>query len=325
MRRTRNWQIPGEYGFWDTQLHLYSCCTEGDQSMTVTADGVDYAPASRDGHWYHFNITGSAHDVTIRSQCGDDVSEEGGEVLIDPDGFVFDVDQGGDYDAETGMFAPVQAISGVTVTCMVSMPQWGGWVPWPAHLYDQVNPQVTDDDYPDGITTTGYFAFFTPPGHYYLQVEGVPSAGSGQAPVYQEWRSPVVEVITQIVHVNVPYTPWAEGVAATVDLTAGGPDPAVVTVPVGSAVEWTAALGVGDTLTDLVTWSENPILRLESALDPLSDTRGFDAGYLEPGRIYRRAFAYAGVYTYTVAGYNGRVMVISEQHKIYLPLVMRNP
>lgn len=149
--------------------------------------------------------------------------------------------------------------------------------------------------------------------------------GSGQAPVYQEWRSPVVEVITQIVHVNVPYTPWAEGVAATVDLTVGGPDPAVVTVPVGSAVEWTAALGVGDTLTDLVTWSENPILRLESALDPLSDTRGFDAGYLEPGRIYRRAFAYAGVYTYTVAGYSGRVMVISEQHKIYLPLVMRNP
>ena len=177
-------------------------------------------------------------------------------------------------------------------------------MPWPAHLYDdQVNPQVTDDAHPDGITTIGYYAFFTPPGHYYLQVEGIPG--------YQEWRSPVVEVITQIVHVNVPYTPWVSDTdvySVTVmpapikvgdgTLWAGVQiDPAVITVPVGSTVEWTSALSETNTIDDLITWSENPIFQVLSERGPLQDTRGFDSGYLEPGRVYRRAFAYPGVYT----------------------------
>jgi plastocyanin len=317
MRRTRNWQIPGEYGFWDTQLHLYSCCTDATQAMTVTADGRVYTPSSREGHWYHFNITGGAHDVIIQSQCGDEVSTESGDILIDPDGYVFNVDKGGYYDPTMGgSFNPVEPISGVTVTCMMSAPQWGGWVPWPAHLYeDQVNPQVTDDVYPDGITTTGYYAFFTPPGHYYIQVEGIDG--------YQAWRSPVVEVITQIVHVNVPYTPWAEDAAEMVTLTSDGPDPAVITVPVGSTIEWASALRASDTISDLIAWTENPILHPKSDLDPLEDTRGFDAGFLAPGRTYRRTFTSPGTYAYIDAGgHQGTVVV--RNSKLYLPLVMRN-
>jgi hypothetical protein len=186
-------------------------------------------------------------------------------------------------------------------------------VPWPAHLYDQVNPQVTDDAYADGITTTGYFAFFTPPGHYYLDVEGING--------YQPWRSPVVEVITQIVHVNVPYTPWPADVAATVDLMPSGPVSDVITVPVGSAVEWRSMLQSTETLTDLIAWTENPILHARSNLDPLLDPLGFDAGYLAPGRVYRRAFADPGVYTYTVRGQTARVVV--EQPTLYLPLIYR--
>jgi plastocyanin len=321
MRSTRNWKIAGEYGFWDTQLHLYSCCTDATQAMTVTADGQVYTPSSRDGHWYHFTITGGAHDVTIQSQCGDEKNTSSGEVLIDPDGFVFNVDEGGDYDATTGMFDPVQPIPGVTVTCMMSAPQWGGWVPWPAHLYeDQVNPQVTDDVYPDGITTPGYYAFFTPPGHYYIQVEGIDG--------YQAWRSPVVEVITQIVHVNVPYTPWAEDVAETVTLTPDGPDPETVTIAVDETVAWDATLRTTDTLTDLIAWSENPILQPRSDLDPLMDPRGFDAGFLEPGRTYRRTFAWPGTYDYTDAhGNTGTVVVTGDPpyEYVYLPLVLRRP
>ncbi len=296
------WDMPGVYGFWDTDLHLYSCCEEPTQAFTVTADDVVYTPVSHDGHWYHFRI-GQAHDVTIWDQCGDETSESNGDVLIDPDGFVFDVDEGGDYSGEGGMFNPVQAVSGVTVTCMVSMPQWGGWVPWPAHVHDdQVNPQVTDDTYDDGITTTGYYAFFTPPGHYYLDVQGIEG--------YQHWRSPVVEVITQIVHVNLPYTPWPAGDVYTVTLTADGPAPAVITIPVGSAVQWVSALRASDTITDLMAWSENPILRPLSDLDPLENTRGFDAGYLEPGRVYRRQFTWQGTYAYTdAAGHSGQVVV----------------
>jgi uncharacterized repeat protein (TIGR01451 family) len=329
---TENWVVPGFYGFVDSFLSLYSCgCQNGATPViTVTADGQDYQPYSVEGPWHHFAIHG-AHNVNIITRCGDEEEEDPGTVLIDPDGYIFDVDAGGEYDATTGMFNPVQAISGVTVTCMVSEPTLGGWVPWPAHLYeDQVNPQVTDGTYPDGITTTGYYAFFTPPGHYYIQVEGIEG--------YQAWRSPVVEVITQIVHVNVPYTPWISDtdiVSSVVVMPAsakvgGGTlwagvqlDPAVITVPVGSAVEWTSALSETNTVDDLIRWSENPIFQVLSERDPLQDTRGFDSGYLEPGRVYWRAFASPGVYTYTVYGRSGRVIVIDERFKIYLPLVLR--
>ncbi|MBU1661894.1 MAG: DUF11 domain-containing protein, partial [Chloroflexi bacterium] len=316
MRRTRGWQISGEYGFWDTQLHLYSCCTEATQAMTVTADGVVYTPSSRDGHWYHFDITGAAHNVTIASRCGDQVMEESGDILIDPDGYVFNVDKGGDYSGEGGMFAPVEAVSGVTVTCMVSMPTWGGWIPWPAHLYDdQVNPQVTDDVYPDNITTTGYYAFFTPPGHYYLDVQGIDG--------YQHWRSPVVEVITEIMHVNVPYTPWPESVVVSVTLTSQGISSPAITIPVGNAVEWVSMLTASDTLTDLIQWSENPILHPKSDLDPLENPRGFDAGYLEPGRVYRRQFNAPGTFTYTDANGNAGTVIVTGGAEIYLPIIMK--
>ena len=83
-----------------------------------------------------------------------------GMVMIDPDGYVFNSTLG--FDPQN----PTQhVISGTRVTCMAFLPGWGGWVPWPAHLYDnQINPQV--------VGSNGYFAFFVPPGQYYLQVEG---------------------------------------------------------------------------------------------------------------------------------------------------------
>ena len=226
------------------------------------------------------------------------------------------MDKGGTYDSATGMFAPVETVSGVTVTCYVSIPEWGGWIPWPAEVYSQTNPQVTDDQYPDGITTTGYFAFFTPPGDYYLEVEGIPG--------YQRWRSPVIHVITQIVHVNVPYTPWPETSAVTVTLTPDGPDPAVVTVPVGSAVQWLSQVRDTDTVTDVVRWMDTPILRPLSALDPLQNPLGFDGGYLEPGTGYRRRFNAPGKYVYTDgAGHTGKV-VVTGGGKVYLPIILRH-
>ena len=321
---TQDWQMPGAYGFWDTSVHLTPCadvCPQGQRhEIVIEADGVEYhGNYDEMANQFVVNVTGTAHDVKIKSRCVDEqtgqvMSEQvnGGQILIDPDGFVFDVDAGGGYDSATGMFAPVQAVSGVTVTCYVSMPEWGGWIPWPADVYSQTNPQVTDDRYPDGITTTGYFAFFTPPGDYYLDVEGIPG--------YQHWRSPVVHVITQIVHVNVPYTPWPDTAAVTVTLTPDGPDPAVVTVTAGSAVQWLSRVRDTDTITDVVRWTDNPILRVLSALDPLQDSRGFDAGYLIPGMGYRRQFRWAGEYPYTdAAGHTGKVVVLAPETCI--PLV----
>ncbi len=326
---TKDWQMPGVFGFWDTTVYLTPCsnvCPQGQRhEIVIEADGVEYKGQYIESlKQFKVDVTGGAHNVKIKSRCVDEktgkvISEQvnGGQILIDPDGFVFNVDKGGSYDTTTGMFSPIEAVPGVTVTCYVSVPEWGGWIPWPAELYDQTNPQVTDDKYPDGITTTGYFAFFTPPGYYYLEVEGIPG--------YQRWRSPVVEVVTQIVHVNVPYTPWPETATVTVTLTPDGPDPAVVTVPVGSAVQWVSQVRDTDTITDVVRWMDNPILRVLSTLDPLQDTKGFDAGYLEPGMGYRRQFKWPGEYTYTdAAGHTGKVVVTGETHDIYLPLVMKN-
>ncbi|MGB9723025.1 MAG: hypothetical protein ACP5OO_02270 [Chloroflexia bacterium] len=238
--------------------------------------------------------------VCIKAWCEDpDYAETTcGTRLIDPDGYIFDVTRGLDVGVTT--------MPGVTVTCMMSSTEWGGWVPWPASFYGQENPQVTGDD--------GYFAFFTPPGHYYVQVEGIPG--------YQAWRSPAVEVISEIVHVNVPYTPWPVGQTVQVILTPDGPDPQVVTVTAGSSVEWVSTLRETDAAADLVRWTENPILRPLSALDPMSNTLGWDGGMLAPGRVYRRQFPVPGIYAYSDgAGHNGTVVV---RGFVYLPLVLRN-
>jgi hypothetical protein len=302
---THNWVIPGVYGFWDTTLHLYVCdcppssgTTAPPSSVWVVADGVRYDDPSPSLPWYDFAIAGGAHTVHFYAQCGDTVVDDGGTIVIDPDGYVFDVTQG---------FTPtLHAVSGVTVTCMISMTEWGGWVPWPAHLYNnQVNPQVTGAD--------GYFAFFTPPGLYYLQVEGK----SG----YQSWRSPAIEVITQIVHVNVPYTPWPTGDASQVTLTSNGPDPTVITVSVGSAVQWAAEVSSSVPPEELARLTENPALRPLSTLDPLTDTHAWDGGMMAPGRAYQRQFATPGTYSYTDGmGHTGQVIVRAY---VYLPLVLR--
>jgi CSLREA domain-containing protein len=301
---TQNWVISSFPIVAGSTLRLYACnCrdTSTPSSVWVIADGVRY-DATGSHPWYTFAITGGAHDVTFYAQCGMNVESSTGHILWDPDGYVFDVTQGFDPVSPT-----LHAVKGVTVTAMVSLPQWGGWVPWPAQLYNnQVNPQVTGAD--------GYFAFFTPPGFYYLQVEGIPG--------YQPWRSPVIEVITQIVHVNVPYTPWPHGNISQVTLTADGPTPAVITVPVGSAVEWVAELSGLVPPQTLIQLIENPELRPLSARNPLSDRLGWDGGMMEPGRAYRRQFTTLGTYPYTDGtGHSGQV-VVTRQY-IYLPVVMR--
>jgi hypothetical protein len=276
---------------------------DAPKNVTVTADGANYPPTSISGNWYWFDIT-FAHQVTFHIPNHDDP----GNVLIDPDGYVFDVTRGLSRTTDlSGTVSVTNTIAGVTVTCMVSMPQWGGWAPWPAQLYNnQINPQVTGPD--------GYFSFFTPPGLYYLQVDGVGS--------FQSWRSPVVQVITQIVHVNVPLTPWPVGNVSQVTLRPNGPAPAVITVPVGSAVEWVAELNDLMLPAELARLTDNPLLHLLSARNPLADTLGFDGGLLVPGQVYRRQFTKPGTYAYSDgAGHTAQVVVIN--YRIYLPLVMK--
>lgn len=316
---TINWEMPGAYGFHDTALKLYECSTLPDagyavDDVIVDADGILYQdPDGPDagGYWQfavHANHTVNFSVVTKNTPGATKVYHSNGWILIDPDGFVFDVTKGLDVISSTVTGVPTEVgntIAGVTVTAMVSMPTWGGWVPWPAYLYnDQVNPQVTGDD--------GYFAFFTPPGSYYLQVEGVDG--------YQSWRSPVVQVITEIVHVNVPLTPWSSGQISQITAAPEGLSRSTVTVPAGGTVEWRSALDAGVTAGTLATHLADPPLQILSQRDPLLDVLGWDSGRLPPGQVYRRQFIQPGVYPYAdSAGHTGTVVVTAH---VYLPLVL---
>jgi hypothetical protein len=299
---SQNWRIPGVYGFWNTTLQLHACncppvsgTTAAPSSVWLIADSVRYDPTGSHPD-YTFAITGGAHNVVFWADCGGNYISSTGRILIDPDGYVFDVTQGFDPNDPTA-----HAIPGVTVTLYELVPEWGGWTPWPAHLYNnQVNPQVTGSD--------GYFAFFTPPGQYYLQVDGKPG--------YQPWRSPVITVVNEIVHVNVPYTLWTEPpVTETVTevlLTASGPQPASVTVPAGTTVQWRAEVDGLLPPAELAELAENPALHPLSALNPISTTLGWDGGMLQPGQIYQRQMNQAGRFTYTDGlGNEGEICVDS--------------
>ena len=304
---TNDFELPGVYGFSGTQLHLYSCCDKETNPFTVKADGITYTtPTSHVGRMWTFTI-GAAHDVTVQSQCQvGGANPSHGTVLIDPDGFVFDAKKGALYDSLTGVLAPVKAIAGITVTAYEFVPEWGSWIQWPATLYNnQVNPQVTGSD--------GYFAFFTPPGKYYLQATG--------ANGYQSWRSPEIVVTSQAVHANIPLTQWSVDPVKQVILTPDGPSPATINVTSGSTVEWVSSPGAASTLSNIASLTENPITRILSSLNPLTSVLGFDGGRLAPGQVYRRQFDKAGTFTYTDGyGKSGQVVVTG---KVYLPAIRR--
>ncbi len=309
---TVDWGIVGPRHFPASIISLYNANRGGDPpDVWITVGGGDPIYPTNTPTlppWvYNFPIPMRPYDILFWNPL-DPLSPSEGVRLIDPDGYIFDVNQGFDIENPT-----LNAVEGVTVTCMVSMTAWGGWVPWPAHLYEnQINPQVTGEE--------GYFAFFTPPGHYYLQVEGRAATEGGP---YQSWRSPVVEVFSEVVHVNVPYTPWPAEDISQVTLTADGPEPAVITVSAGSAVEWVAELDGTVPPEARMRLIDNPVLQPLSDLDPISHTVGWDGGMMAPGRIYRRQFTTPGTYTYTDgAGHSGQVVVTN--YRIYLPLVLRN-
>ena len=85
----------------------------------------------------------------------------------------------------------------------------------------------------------------------------------------------------------------------------------MITVPIGSAVEWTAQLSGTLPIEQLAQAMDDPILRPLSARNTLSDTLGWDGGMMPPGQIYHRQFTRTGTYDYADgAGHTGRIIVI---------------
>ena len=201
---SNGWELDLSTNFNNSILRLYILSCPAWTGSTGAPDAVwveiedegIFHPTSSAHPWYEFNITTDlprgAYETSLNIQClPPDASSRPtadltstGETGPFMNGTVFDVTQG--YDAGN---PGAHGVQGVTVTLMVSMTEWGGWVPWPAHLYgDQQNPQVTNED--------GAFQFNAPADLYYLSIDGKQG--------YQPWHSPV---FTDVTHIQVPLTP----------------------------------------------------------------------------------------------------------------------
>jgi len=80
-------------------------------------------------------------------------------------------------------------------------------------------------------------------------------------------------------------------------------------------VEWHALWDPTASPATQMALMENPLLRLLSARDPLSDTLGFDGGMLAPGRVYPQE----GTYTYHDGlGHTATVVVATAEKRSVL-------
>lgn len=217
-----------------------------------------------------------------------------GQVLIDPEGTVF--------DRRTR-----QPIVGATVACFEARPDETGrpnFSLWPADQFGQLNPQTTGED--------GYYSFFTPPGTYQVRV---------RAEGYQPYRSPRLVVIDEPVKHNVYLTPRLTRTAShTVVINENGFDPSVLEIEPGQVVEW---LNVGD--SNHATQQQTD----ESEISVSQATAEWDSGLLASGDSYQVQFDEVGTYTYTDPENPANTATIivevktEDELKIYLPVIMR--
>lgn len=115
------------------------------------------------------------------------------KILIDPAGYVYDVDLAGS-EFEWPEIPPAKSLIGsATVTCVVRSGD-EKWNRWNAEETGQVNPQVTDETTEDKVKVKGYFAFYVPSGQYKV---------TAVAPGYAEYTSPILTVVEAPVFHNV--------------------------------------------------------------------------------------------------------------------------
>jgi uncharacterized repeat protein (TIGR01451 family) len=242
-----------------------ACCSN-PTGVTLTVSNTQYTMNSIGGGWYQTVINAPGDPkatITLTVNCGSGSSSGSGSGLIDPDGYVYDVDVG----KTNGK------LEGMTVTALEFKAETGGWDRWPAELYAQTNPQVTGAD--------GYYSFYTPPGDYRITVDATDS--------YQGYRSWTLTVISTPVHLDIPLTRASDQADYVVTVDSAGFVPDTLKVVQGSVVEWT-----NNEATTSVWHSTT------SDLDARSDTGslGWDSGLLDSGESYRRRFDTVGTFTY---------------------------
>jgi uncharacterized repeat protein (TIGR01451 family) len=291
-------------------VSLRVCCADLNAQVTVEIGNLSVTLSDPDGDRVYTGsfsvpaggrLTGAVRicvTCNLIRRCSD------GTVLIDPEGTVFDV--------LTGL-----PIDGATVACMqagVSIGPASGAAGgetltlWPADQYGQINPQT--------VGTDGYFSFFTPQGTYRVQVN---KAG------YQPYESPDLTVVDAPVHHDVPLTPLISAAAGEqIAITAGGFEPAVLTIPTGTVVEWVNADTAVRSSTSITPSAASAV---QSA--GVTATTGWDSGLLQTGESYKRQFTTPGTYIYQdVNNPDATATIIVEEsgaveRTIYMPVVSR--
>ena len=147
------------------------------------------------------------------------------DILIDPAGYVYDVDiAGGTYD-----WPEVPPSNALITHATVSAQTRAGddqWELWDGAPSGQVNPQVTDATTPDNILLEGYYAFYVPSGQYRVE-----ASASG----YMDHTSPILTVVDAPVFYNVGMNRAPGSVTSIGDRTAL--DASTSVVPEGFVLE----------------------------------------------------------------------------------------
>lgn len=278
------------------------CCEDPNAQVTLELGDTTIALTDPDGdHTYSATFTSPDRGevqgaVRLCVLCDLIRICSDGQILIDPEGTVF--------DSLTG-----QPISGAQVACMVqtASSSAANYTLWPAADFDQANPQITGDD--------GYYSFFTPPGTYRIQVQ---KAG------YQPHLSPDLVVVDTPVHYDVPLTPViAEDADVQVLITEHGFEPSVLTVTPGTIVEFiNATANLRGAMSISFTTS------VASAMITGQSLEGFDSGLLAGGERYKHRFTAEGSYVYVDHENplsSGAIIIqgAAQGYRIYLPTVSR--
>jgi plastocyanin len=272
------------------------CCESPTAQVTLDVNGTPIALTDPDGNRVYEGVintpaTGVTVSSTLTVSCNGVTTESQSQMLIDPDGVV--------YDANTGA-----ALSGANVMCLVQGETGvtsATYSAWPAASFGQVNPQTTGSD--------GYFSFFTPPGVYRLDV-----AKAG----YQPYRSPDLNVVNTPVHHDVLLTPLVnEPAQVTIVIGENGFTPAITRVAPGTVVAFVNG-DVGDHSAS--STRTTTVGAVASAIG------GFDSGALGPGQRYVVKLDVAGSYIFADANNpnaEGVVLVEPASRRVLLPLLRR--
>jgi plastocyanin len=277
------------------------CCESPTAQVTLDVNGTLITLTDPDGDGVYEGViitpsTGTTVTSTLAVNCNGVTTQSQSQVLIDPDGVV--------YDANTGA-----KLSGASVMCLqqndASLPATGStYTAWPAANFGQVNPQTTQTD--------GYFAFFTPPGVYRLDVN---KAG------YQPYRSPDLRVVSMPVRHDAPLTPIvSEPAQVTILIGENGFEPAVVRVAPGAVV----AFVNGDVRDHNVKGT--PAAAAITVAANVVTPGGFDSGALGPGQRFTIKLNSPGTFTLSDASEAdaaGAVIAAPIGGRVLLPLIRR--